>query len=78
MNVLEKLEARIKVLSQDNLSFKPAKEDEYLLLLQVRDRLRILEHYWATASSMVSKSTTHDWDMMQQRPGDRAPGGSDF
>jgi hypothetical protein len=33
---------------------------------------------WSAARKSPSPSTTHDWDMMKFRPGDRAPGGSDW
>lgn len=33
---------------------------------------------WQIVDLWQPRSTTHDWDVMTFRPGDRAPGGSDW
>lgn len=43
MNVLEKLDARIKRLRQEPLGFRPAQDDECALLEQCAARIRELE-----------------------------------
>ena len=49
MNVLEKLEKRIKTLKQEPLGFQPSREDECKLLELAAARIRELEQHDAFA-----------------------------